>query len=353
VSARLFPVVRALTFVALALVACAIVFQLAGYPSAGMFAAIAEGAFLAPHAIVHTIRWAMPLFITALGVLVAFRCGYFNIGAQGQFYAGAITAGLVADALHAGPPVLVIPLVLAAGIAGGALWALWPGLLRVLSGTDEVITTLMGNFIATLALAYVASGPLKDGSGSGEVAAARPVAEGFRLSTSSGVSFSLAAIVIVVGLLMWLLVDRTAFGVLGSLAGRNPVMVVWQGARSGRIAIGAFLFSGSLAGLAGALELLGPSGRLLSGFAPTLGFGAILIALVAGLSVSAAAVASIFFGGLAAASLYLPVIAGFPAAAIDIINAAITLLITARAWPAKLTVRAWPAMLRRRTATTP
>ena len=156
---------------------------------------------------------------------------------------------------------------------------------------------------------------------------------------------------IVVGLLMWLLVDRTAFGVLGSLAGRNPVMVVWQGARSGRIAIGAFLFSGSLAGLAGALELLGPSGRLLSGFAPTLGFGSILIALVAGLSVSAAAVASIFFGGLAAASLYLPVIAGFPAAAIDIINAAITLLITARAWPSILTMRTWPSILRRRTAT--
>ena len=96
-NARLFPVVRALTFVALALIACAIVFQLAGYPSAGMFAAIAEGAFLAPHAIVHTIRWAMPLFVAALGVLVAFRCGYFNIGAQGQFYAGAIAAGLVAD----------------------------------------------------------------------------------------------------------------------------------------------------------------------------------------------------------------------------------------------------------------
>jgi len=110
-------------------------------------------------------------------------------------------------------------------------------------------------------------------------------------------------------------------------------MVVWQGARSSRIGLAAFLFSGGLAGLAGALEVLGPSGRLLGGFAPTLGFSAILIALVAGLSVPATAIVSIFFGGLAAASLYLPVIAGYPAAAIDIINAAITLLITARAWP--------------------
>jgi len=333
VTSRLLTVGRALAFVAIALLGCAIVFQLAGYPSAGMFGAIVAGAFIAPHAIVHTLRWAMPLFITAVGVLVAFRCGYFNIGAQGQFYFGAIAAAFVADAFGGGPPVFVIPLAIAAGVAGGALWALWPGFLRVRFGTDEVITTLMGNFIAALALLYVASGPLKDASGSGEVAAARPVAAALRIATSSGVSFTLVAIVVVIGVLMWLVVDRTAFGVLGSLAGRNPVMVVWQGARSSRIGLAAFLFSGGLAGLAGALELLGPSGRLLGGFAPTLGFSAILIALVAGLSVPATAVVSIFFGGLAAASLYLPVIAGYPAAAIEIINAAITLLITARAWP--------------------
>ncbi len=318
-NARLGAGLRAFSFVVIALVACA---------------AIAEGALRAPHAIVHTVRWAMPLFITAVGVLVAFRCGYFNIGAQGQFYLGAIAAAFVADALGTGPPLIVIPLVILAGIAGGALWALWPGVLRVRFGTDEVITTLMGNFIGTLALSYVASGPLRDGSGSGQVAAARPVADALRVSTSTGVSFTLLAIVAIVGVLMWFVLDRTAFGVLGSLAGRNPVMVVWQGARSSRIGIAAFLFSGGLAGLAGALELLGPSGRLLSGFAPTLGFSAVLVALVSGLAVPLATLVALFFGGLAAASLYLPVIAGYPAAAIDIINAAITLLITARAWPA-------------------
>jgi simple sugar transport system permease protein len=334
VTAKLRAGLRALAFVALALLLCAVIFQLAGYPSGGLFVAIVEGSLAAPHAFVHTVRWAMPLFITALGVLVAFRCGYFNIGAQGQFYLGAIAAGFVADAMHGDPPVLAIPLTILAGIGGGALWALWPGLLRVRSGTDEVITTLMGNFIATLVLSYVTSGPLKDASGSGQVAAARSVDEAFRISTSTGVSPALIAIVAITGVVMWFVLERTAFGVLGSLAGRNPVMVAWQGARSSRIALAAFLFSGGLAGLAGALELLGPSGRLLSGFAPTLGFSAILVALVAGLSVPVAAFVALFFGGLAAASLYLPVIAGYPAAAIDMINAAITLLITARAWPA-------------------
>jgi simple sugar transport system permease protein len=205
--------------------------------------------------------------------------------------------------------------------------------LRVFSGTDEVITTLMGNFIAALALVWVTSGPLKDGSGSGQVAAGRPVADALRISTSNGVSLTMFAVVIAVGIVMWLLVNRTAFGVLGSLSGNNPVMLVWQGARSSRIGVAAFLLSGGLAGLAGGLELLGPSGRLLSSFAPNLGFSAVLVALVAGLSVAASAVVALFFGGLAAASLYLPVIAGLPAAAIDIINASITLFISARAFP--------------------
>jgi simple sugar transport system permease protein len=122
-------------------------------------------------------------------------------------------------------------------------------------------------------------------------------------------------------------------------------MVVWQGARMSQLGLAAFALSGALAGLAGVIEVLGPNGRLVSGFLPTHGFTAVLIALVAGLSVAGAAIVSLFFGGLAAASLYLPVLAGLPSAAIDIINAAIALFITARAAP----VLAW--LLPRRRAT--
>jgi simple sugar transport system permease protein len=122
-------------------------------------------------------------------------------------------------------------------------------------------------------------------------------------------------------------------------------MVVWQGARMSQFGLAAFALSGALAGLAGVIEVLGPNGRLVSGFLPTHGFTAVLIALVAGLSVAGAAIVSLFFGGLAAASLYLPVLAGLPSAAIDIINAAIALFITARAAP----VLAW--LLPRRRAT--
>lgn len=328
---------RALVFVLIALVLCGIIFEFAGYSAPLMFQSIAEGAFLSVRAWENSLRWGLPLFLTALGVVISFRCGFFNIGAQGQFYMGAIAATFVVDGLNGQPAIIVIPLTFLAGIVGGGLWALWPGLLRVKSGTDEVITTLMGNFIAGLCLVYVTSGPLKDPSGTGQAASSRPVGELYRIGAGNSLSPTIIVICVLVGIAMWVLVNRTAFGVLSSLAGRNPIMVVWQGARLSRLGLAGFVIGGSLAGLAGTIEVLGPIGRLTSGMLPTHGFTAILIALVANLSITATAIVAMFFGGLAAAGLYLPVLVGLPAAAIDIINAAIALFITARAWPKRLT----------------
>jgi general nucleoside transport system permease protein len=339
--ARLLAIARALAFVILALALCGVIFEFAGYSALEMFEAIADGAFLNTDAWQGSLRWAMPLFITATGVVISFRSGYFNVGAQGQFYVGAIAATFIVTFLNGLPTLLVVPLSFIAAIAGGAVWALWPGLLRVKAGADEVITTLMGNFITGLVLIYVTGGILKDPSGTGQVMASRPVASAYRISTEVGLSSSIVVITVVIGALTWVLVNRTAFGVLAGLAGRNPTMIVWQGARMSRLGLAGFVLGGALAGLAGAVEVLGPNGRLVSGFLPAHGFTAILIALVAGLSISGSAIVSLFFGGLAAASLYLPVLAGLPAAAIDIINAAIALFITARAAPGLSRLAVW------------
>lgn len=329
-SDRIMIVARAMAFVVFALLLCALVFQLVGYSAAEVLSAVLEGAFLHPGALTQSLRWALPLFITAVGVGVSFRAGYFNIGAQGQFYVGAICAAFAADWLTGAPAFLVIPLIILAGMVGGGLWALWPGLLKLRSGTDEVITTLMGNFLASLLLIYVTSGPLKDPSGSGQQASSRPLGAAYRLSDSFGLSPAIIGIAALVGIAIWLLVNRTAFGVLAGLAGRNSTMIQWQGARLWRLGLASFLISGSLAGLAGTIEFMGPNGRLTSGFLPAHGFTAVLIVLVANLSVAGTAVVSLFFGGLASAALYLPVMIGLPSAAIDIINAAIALFITAR-----------------------
>jgi ABC-type uncharacterized transport system permease subunit len=327
--------------VALALVLCGAIFEAAGFSALDMFSAIIDGALLSDGALAHDLRWGCPLFVSATGVVIAFRCGYFNVGTQGQFYLGGIGAAVAVSIM---PPLfhgllpdgLVMVSAIIFGIIFGALWAFWPGWLRIRSGTDEVITTLMGNFIAGLLLVWVTSGPLKDPSGSGQVTASRPVPMGIRISTDTGVSPIIIGLTAAVGVLVWVLVNRTAFGVLGGLAGRNPVMVTWQGARLSRLGLGAFMLSGGTAGLAGAMEVLGPDGRLVSGFSPAHGFTAVLIALVANLSVSGSVIVALFFGGLASASLYLPVIAGLPSAAIDMVNAAIALFITSRAWPTRL-----------------
>ena len=243
---------------------------------------------------------------------------------------GAIAAAFVAEWLKGSPAALVIPACFVAGMTGGALWALWPGLLRIKSGADEVITTLMGNFIAALVLVYVTAGPLKDPSGSGQQASSRPLDAAYRISNSLGLSPTIIIIAVLAGILVWALLNRTSFGILAGLAGRNPTMVEWQGARVWRIGLASFLISGALAGLAGTIELMGPNGRLAGGFLPGHGFTAILIALVANLSVLGTAAAALFFGGLASAALFLPILAGLPSAAIDIINAAISLFITAK-----------------------
>lgn len=323
-------VLRGLFFIVVALVLCGVIFQFAGYSALGMFHSVAEGAFFRAGAWEQSLRWALPLFITASGVGISFRAGYFNIGAQGQFYLGAISAAFMAEWLNGAPAFVVIPACFVAGMAGGALWALWPGLLRLQSGTDEVITTLMGNFLAGLLLVYVTAGPLKDPSGSGQQASSRPLNATYRISDSLGLSPTIIIAAIVVAVAMWLLVNRTAFGVLASLAGRNPTMVQWQGATVWRLGLSSFLISGALAGLAGTIEFMGPNGRLAGGFLPTHGFTAILIALVANLSVVGTAFVALFFGGLASAALYLPIMAGLPSAAIEIINAAIALFITAK-----------------------
>lgn len=327
---QLATIARSLFFVVLAIALCALLFQMAGYSAIDLLGGIARGAFFRTGAIEQALRWGLPLFITAAGVALAFRCGYFNIGAQGQFYVGAIFAAFVADWLNGAPAFVVVPACIASGMLGGALWALWPGLLRLRSGTDEVITTLMGNFLAGLLLVYVTSGPLKDPSGSGQTASSRPLDAAYRIGSSTGISPFIIAIACVVGIGMWALINRTPFGVLAGLSGRNPVMVRWQGTKVWQLGLASFLISGALAGLAGTVEFMGPNGRITSGFLGGHGFAAILVALVANLSIVGSAVAAVFFGALASAALYLPIMAGLPAAAIDILNAAIALLITAR-----------------------
>ncbi|TAM70433.1 MAG: ABC transporter permease [Microbacteriaceae bacterium] len=322
-------VLRSILMIAAAIVISALIYQLSGYSAVDAVSGFIQGAITGPGALTSTIRWAIPLALVGASVVLSFRAGYFNVGAQGQMYLGAIAAAAVAP-IAPGPGLLKIAVALICAVVAGTVWSLIAAWLKTVTGADEVLTTLMLNFIGTLFLQYVTNGPMRDLAGSGQVAAAPPLAASVRITDSSGVSPANVILVIVVLALVWLLVNRTTFGLASTIVGRNAQVAARQGVNSRAVIWSTFGISGALAGLAGALEILGPTGRLIQGFSPSIGFTGIVVALVAGLTIVGVAFAAFFFGALAAAIQFLPIVTNLPSSALDILQGLIALLITAR-----------------------
>lgn len=328
--------------IAIAVLMSAALFQLSGYSAVEALTGFIDGAITGPGALLSTVRWAIPLALVAAGVVLSFRAGFFNVGAQGQLYLGAIAAAAIAPVVPGPPAVAILVAAVAAAIAGAA-WSMIAALLKTLTGADEVLTTLMLNFIGTLVLQYVTNGPMRDLSGSGQVASAPPIDTAIRITGSSGVSVTAVLVVILVLGACWLLINRTTFGLSATIVGRNSQVAARQGVDSTRVVWTTFALSGGLAGLAGAIEVLGPTGRLIQGFSPDLGFTAVLVALVASLSIIGVVFSSLFFGALAAAIQYLPIVTDLPRSALDVLQGVVALLITVQLRSSWLTRRAGKA----------
>ena len=308
----------------------ALILGVSGYPMGDIFSGIIQGSITATGAATSTIRWAIPLLLIGLGVVVGFRAGFFNIGGQGQFYVGACAALAVSLGWREGPALVVVLCGTLAAITAGTAWSLLPGYLRLHFGTDEVLTTLMMNFIGALVLQYLTSGPMRNPSGTGQTAASERISEAFRITDGSGVSATALVLVGAVAVVVWLLLERTRFGLSMTLVGRNPTMARWQGIDVRRVGLVAFTLSGALAGLAGAVELYGPAARLVTGFSPEVGFTAVVVALVGLLSVAGTVVAAVFFGGLQSAILFLPIVTDLPPPALILLHGVVALLVTIR-----------------------
>ena len=308
----------------------ALILWTSGYGVGDVFSGTIQGAITAAGAATSTVRWAIPMLLIGLGVVIGFRAGFFNIGGQGQFYMGACAALVVSLGWREGPAPVVIVCGTAAAIIAGLAWSLLPGYLRVRFGTDEVLTTLMMNFIAALVLQYLTAGPMRNPSGTGQTAASERIPEAFRITDGSGVSATVLLLVGCVAVLVWLLLERTRFGLTMTLVGHNPTMARWQGIDVRRVGLVAFGLSGALAGLAGAVELHGPGARLVTGFSPEVGFTAVVVALVGLLSVWGTVVAAIFFGGLQSAILFLPIVTDLPPPALVLLHGMVAFLVTVK-----------------------
>lgn len=309
-----------------------LIFRTAGFTASEVVRGIVAGAVTGPGAALSSVRWAVPLLLIALGIVVSFRAGFFNIGAQGQFVLGGVAAtALGLELAPRLPRALVVAACLVAAMLVGAIWSGLAGLLRVRFGADEILTTLMLNFVGVLIVQYLVAGPMRNPEGAGQVAASRSVDTSIRLSGSSGISPSILVVVAAATLVTWLLLERTEFGLALRIVGRNPLAARWKGVAVEGVAVRTFALSGALAGLAGAVEVLGPAGRTVAGASPTIGFTAVVVALVGVLAVGGTVLAALLFGGLQAASIYLPVATAVPRAAILLLNGMIALLVTVAA----------------------
>jgi len=307
-----------------------LLFVMTGFDVIDVWSGVIAGSVTAPGAINQTLRWTVPLLIIGLGIVATLRTGEFNIGAQGQLYLGGLGAVTVALLWADGPSLLVVPLALIAGIIMGAIWSGIAGWLKISFGADEVITTLMLNFVSILLIQWVTTGPFKNDAVRGETASTPLVNETFRITTGIGISTALIIIAIITAIVVWVILERTPFGLKSRLTGSNPVTAAWQGISIRRVQVMTYLLAGGLAGLAGSLEVLGPNGRLVTGATPTIGFTAIVVAIVGTLRVPGVVIAALFFGGIQAAILYLPIVSNLPTSGIRILEGLVALLITAQ-----------------------
>ncbi|KAF1046019.1 MAG: hypothetical protein GAK38_02722 [Xylophilus sp.] len=265
------------------------------------------------YAIGELLVKATPLLLIALGLAVCFRSNVWNTGAEGQFVIGAVAASGVALLADAGTGPWIVPAVLAAGVAGGMLWAALVALLRDRFNASEILVSLMLVYVATLVLGYLVYGPWKDPAGYNfpQTRAFAAVTQIPRLMAGSRVN--LGFVIALVGVVaLWIFLFRTRAGFAQQVGGLAPAAARYAGFSSRRALWTALLISGGAAGLAGALEVAGPLGQLTPYVPAGYGFAAIIVAFVGrlhpvGMVFSAVLMSMFYIGGeLAQSRLGLP-----------------------------------------------
>lgn len=242
-----------------------------------------------------------PILLTGTAVALAFRGGYWNIGAEGQLLVGAIVAAAIGQ-VGGLPQVVQVPLIVAGGALGGAAWAIGPALLRVRFGIDEVVTTLLLNPVALLLVNALLHGPWRDPvSGFPESPRIVEAAEFLQLLDRSRLHIGFVVAVLVI-LAVGYVVARTPAGLRLRAVGLSPNGARFAGIDVGRTLLLTALVSGAIAGIAGAGEVAGIQYRLTSGISPGYGYTGIVVATLGTLSMPGVALAALFLGDLTVGS---------------------------------------------------
>jgi simple sugar transport system permease protein len=299
----------------------------AGAPVGRTYGLLLQGGFGSVFAWSETLTRAIPLMLTGLAAAVAFKARLFNIGAEGQLYVGALAAVAVGG-LHGGtgfdlPPALLFVLMMLAAALAGALLLLGPALMKARLGVDEVVTTLLLNFIVLLLVSLMLDGPMKDPTAMGwpQSVALMDELQLSKLIAQTRVHTGLLwACFLAVGL--WVLMKYTVLGFDIRAVGANAHAAAFAGVPVTRTVVLVALLSGGLAGLAGAIEVAGRTSYLTLDMSPGYGYSGIVIAMLAGLHPLGVMLGSVFVAGVLVGADSMSRVVGVPTFIADVIVAA-------------------------------
>jgi len=298
--------------VAIAFVVMAVVLLITGHDPIHTYRRLFDAAFIGSAAWTDTITLATPLIFTGLAAAAAFRMQLFNIGAEGQLYFGAIFAAAAGLYLHAWPSALLIAAMVVAGAVGGAAWAAIPGVLRAFCRTNEIITSLMLNYVAALILNYLIFDSLSywrdTSTPEAKVFPQGKMLPGGANWPSWGIVHSGPGLVIPLGfgvavlvaVGLWALYSRTRFGFEVQVLGDSPRAARYAGIRTRRKILAVMCLSGAIAGIGGASQdgdfrhLLDPRGLQQAGY----GYAGIVVAALGRYNPFAVVLISVLLGGL-------------------------------------------------------
>ena len=267
-----------------------------------------------------------PLLLTGASVAFAFAAGYWNIGAEGQLYAGAIAGAWIGMVMKDASPWIGIPSMILAGFAAGVLWALPPAWLKVKLNVDEVVTTLLLNSVILFITSYFLNGPWRDPVSmwpqSPTIAAGTVF---FKLIPKSRLHFGFLVAVSVL-IIEWFILSRTALGLRMRALGLGKEAAHFAGVKVNRTLMIAALVSGGIAGLAGVGEIAGIHFHLIDAISDGLGYSGIIIATLGGLNAFGVGIAALFLGLIDTGAQSVSRALGVPVFLGDVVQATLLLV---------------------------
>jgi simple sugar transport system permease protein len=313
--------------VLLALLLGALVILVVGENPVRVFVTLLVGAFGSSDRIAGTLLQATPILVCGVAACISLRAGLFNIGIEGQLFVGGFAAAWVGFAVRF-PPVLHLLAAMALAVFAGAAWIAVPAFFRMRYNTNEVVSTILCNYVAVLLTSYLTINIFKRPGGLPETPPILPTAYLPELFSFSRLNWGLF-IGIALAILAQLVFTRTARGYAISEMGANPQFAEYGGVNIRRQGFLVLLASGAVGGLAGGIEALGVHRRFMEGFAPGFGFDGVIAALLANGSPIGTIGTALFFGALRNGSLLLEVDTTASREIITVIQAMIILAVSA------------------------